>query len=266
MKVYLPFIGEFGWYILLFVKKFNADHHNDKMICCKKGHECLFPTAKHFFYDWQDVDDNLKAGVSDHKLEFIVKQKIMIDNSKVNPFVKNQYKTIEEFVYLSDCGWHNKNNFSDSVFIPKPKYNNNLNVDVVICPRNRQVDSYRNWKQENWQLIIDGLKKRGYRVGLCGSKNSSFDLNNLDHKSYDYVDVDSDVEMMLSAKLVIGQESGLQYLSFLCERPTFCIDHYHKDFGSDLHRPKHVPFKSLEHLWDDPNEILKEALNFLKGV
>jgi endonuclease III-like uncharacterized protein len=90
-------------------------------------------------------------------------------------------------------------------------------------------------------------------------------LHNVLYKSYDYIDVDSDVELMNNAKLVVSQESGLAYLSYLCHRPTFIIDHYHKDFGADLHRDLSVPFREVKHVWSDPDALVNEIISFLKG-
>lgn len=256
MKCYLPWRGEFGWMIMCFVKKFHADLSPDKIICCKPGHECLFPTATKFFYDWLDILDSQKAGVAE-----------VTDEDEISERVKNSFPNEEiEFVHLSEVGWHNKHDFAQYVFIPKSKYKLELKTDVIITPRKREIDSFRNWTQEKWQLVVDELNESGVTVGVCGNKETSFDISNVKHKSYEHIDVDSDVEMMNNAKLIITQESGMQYLSFLCQRPTFCIDHYHKDFGADLHRNLNIPFKEYKIGWEYPELLVDEILEFLKGA
>jgi len=254
MKCYLPYRGEFGWMIMCFVKKFHADPSPDKIICCKKGHECLYPTATGFFYDWQDVPDSQKAGVYEVKDEESIKEQ-----------VRTQYPNKEiEFVPLSEVGWHNKHDFAQYTFIPQSKHNLGLNVDIVITPRNRLMDPQRNWTKENWQLVVNALCHNGLTVGVCGAADSSFDLQNITYKSYNYIDVDSDVELMNNAKLVITQESGMQYLSFLCQRPTFCIDHYHADFGANLHRNMDVKFLNPIYVWNNPALLVNDVISFLK--
>jgi len=168
------------------------------------------------------------------------------------------------FLSPSETSWEEKETLANNVFIPQSLNNLNLKVDVAIAPRNRTVDQHRNWSQQNWQILVNKLTNNNLTVGACGSKNSSFILENILYKSYDYTDVDSDVEIMNNAKVVIVQESGLQYLSFLCQRPTFCIDHYLKDFGSDLHRNYNIMFKELKHLWNAPELIADEIINFIK--
>lgn len=254
-KVFLPFIGEFGWYLMNHVKRIHADPSPDKIVCCKRGHECLFPTASQFYYDWQDIDEHKKAGIH--------------DDASHEPALK--YKILQHF-NLTDVewdtatvhGWHDKHDYASHVFMPKCLLPYDLKADVVITPRFRQMDAQRNWTQENWQYVVDKLAEKGISVAVCGSKNSTFNLNNVKFKSYEHTDVDSDVELMNNAKLVVTQESGLMYLSFLCRRPTFCIDHYHKDHGSDLHRPMDVPFKEVKYVWRQPDLLVQEIEFFLK--
>lgn len=257
MRVYLPFLGEFGWYLMTWVKQFHADKCPEKVICCKRGHECLFPTALGFFYDWQDIDDSNKAGIYENfSHEAALREKIHL-----------QYPNhCLEFISPSRSGWHDKHDYASNTFKPICAFPRDLKADVVITPRHRQVDIRRNWTQNNWQYVVDRLVQKGISVGVCGAKDSTFHLNNVKHKSYDHVDVESDVEMMNNAKLVVTQESGLQYLSFMCERPTFCIDHYHKDHGSELHRPQHVPFKEVSYVWHQPELLVQEIEFFIKSM
>jgi len=252
---FLPFIGEFGWYLMTCVKRIHGYNHSNKIVCIKPGHECLFPTAKQFFYDWQDIPDHKKAGIYekfDH--ETAIKEKI-----------KKQLNTDDiYFCSPSETSWKEKNTLANNLFIPQSNHNFGLKTDIVITPRNRKMDPHRNWKQENWQLVVDELAKLNITVAVCGAKDSTFKLNNVKYKSYDYIDVDSDVELINNSQLVITQESGLQYLSFLCQKPTFCIDHYHRDFGADLHRNQHIPFRELMfQVWDNPIKLAQEIILFL---
>ena len=60
---FLPWWGEFGWYIMNHVKRVHGYNHSKKIVCIKFGHECLFPSAHDFYYDWPVVPDIKKAGV-----------------------------------------------------------------------------------------------------------------------------------------------------------------------------------------------------------
>ena len=252
---FLPFKGEFGWYLMTFVKRVQGYNHDNKIVCIKSGHECLFPKAKQFFYDWQDIPDHMKAGIHekfDH--EEIIKEKIRI---KLNT---NDI----HFCSPSETSWDEKTSLAFNTFIPQSQHNFGLKTDVVITPRNRKIDPHRNWKQENWQLVVDKLLEYNITVGVCGASNSTFKLNNIKYKSYDYIDIDSDIELINNAQLVITQESGLAYLSYLCERPTFIIDHCHKEIA-DLHRNQHIVFIELcFQVWDNPIKLAQEVILFLE--
>lgn len=251
---YLPFRGEFGWYIMSFVKKIHGDSRSNKIVCIKAGHECLFPSATNFYYDWKDIPDNHKAGVIAMNDEETIKENI------ISRFPNNEI----EFVSHTEIGWHNKHSFAQHTFIPQSKNKFGLNVDVVITPRNRDMDRGRNWGCQNWQIVVDKLVANGITVGVCGARETTCQLENVLHKSYDYIDVDSDVEMMNNAKLVITQESGMQYLSFLCQRPTWSIGHYHADLGADLHRNMDLPFRNPTDIIGNPERLATDVISFLK--
>lgn len=253
---FLPFRGEFGWYIQTFVKRIHGYNHDNKIVCTKRGHECLFPTVSSFYYDWQDVNDNTKAGILTNTDDDVVKAKII-------EFVGSDDIY---FITPSEMNWDEKESLANNTFIPQSIHKLGLKTDIVIAPRNRTIDAHRNWFKDSWQLVVNELTAKNITVSICGGKETSFQLDNILHRSFDHIDVDSDVELLNNAKLVIVQESGLQYLSFLCERPTFCIDHYLKDFGSDLHRNLNVPFKEVKYVWGEPLKLVEEIMNFLNSL
>lgn len=249
---FLPFRGEFGWYIQTFVKRVQGYYHDNKIVCTKVGHECLFPSAQKFYYEWQDVSDGVKAGISTNEDEDVLKEKI-----------RNSFGTDDiHFLSTSETSWEEKESLASYTFVPKSLHNFGLSVDVVIAPRNRTMDPFRNWTQANWQIVVDELVKNNITVGVCGARETCFSLENTSYKSFDHIDVDSDVELLTNAKLVVCQESGISYLSYLCKKPTFIIDHYLQAFGSDLHRDLTIPFKAIEYVWGNPMALVSEILSF----
>lgn len=253
---FLPFRGEFGWYILNFVKRVQGFNHPNKIVCTKLGHECLFPSATDFFYDWADCTDHVKAGIipnhDEHELKEKIKAKLGTDDIC--------------FLSPSETSWDEKSTLANCVFVPQSKHNLGLKADVVICPRRRTVDEHRNWKHEHWQMLVNELARRNISVAVCGAVNTTFILDNVVHKSYDYIDVDSDVELMNNAKIVIAQESGLAYLSYLCKRPTLIIDNYLRHLGADLHRDFSIPFKEVKYVWSEPHLLVNEVLFYMKTL
>jgi hypothetical protein len=215
----------------------------------------LFPSASSFYYDWKDIEDGIKVGI------------LVNDKEEIKNKIKELYQTDDiHFLSSSETSWGEKALLSNHTFIPKSLHNLGLTCDVVFAPRNRTVDAHRNWTQENWQYVVNGLISKDISVGVCGTYDTSFHLDGIACKSYEHIDVDSDVEMMNNAKLIITQESGLQYLAFMCERPTFCIDHYHKNHGSDMHRNPNVEFREVSYVWSKSGKLIQEIVDFLNKI
>lgn len=244
---FMPWISEFGWYIMNHVKRIHGFEHNNKIVCCKRGHECLFPSASAFFYDWEDyLPDTKKGGVVASREEDKIKLKI-------NKLFGNDVA----FKSPSDTGWEEKTSLADIRFTPKPKFDFDLKADVILLPRNRQLDKERNYK--HWQRIADVLTKHGITFGVCGAKHLSCNIIGSKYNAWDYIDVDSDVEMILNAKAIIGQESGLSYLTMLCDKPLFIVDNCHTEIASKHASNDLFVVKEL-----NPRMIAERVIKYIK--
>lgn len=243
---FLPWGSEFGWYIMNHVKRVHGYNHPNKIVCIKRGHECLFPSAKEYWYHWQDyLPDNKKGGIAAYKY-----------NNQVKKWVTAQYGKSITFLDPRDTGWPEKTSLAKHTFVPQPKNNHDFDIDVVITPRLRQVETHRNYPQQ-WQEITNMLLKAGLRVGVCGSSALSVPIKGAHYYSWNYTDIDTDVEMILKSKIVISQESGLAYLTMMCKKPLIIIDtcHYHV---AKEHHDKNVYFKNIKGAWNHKDQLLKE--------
>lgn len=231
---FLPWYGEFGWYIMNHVKRVHGYNHSKKIVCLKRGHECLFPSAYGFYYCGNPYPDGKRAGVGRvHKVE----------EDKIRRDIKEIYGESVRFIRPQDTSWQEKKSLAKIHFVPQSRNNFGLDVDVVITPRKRQIDRLRNFR--HWQKLINMLTNNGLTVGACGSKESSqLGLERLKHKSWDYVDIDSDIEMITKSKVVVSQESGLAYLTMLCEKPLMILDNPHREIAL-LHNRPEVPYRVL---------------------
>ena len=156
------------------------------------------------------------------------------------------------FADPQDTSWAEKKSLAAFTFKPQPANNHNFDIDIAITPRCRQIDPVRNYKF--WQSIVDELSSRGYRVAACGTAEESFDLNGLAVRSWDYIDVDSDVEIFNTSRVVITQDTGLAYLAMLCERPIIMIGPYDPSIII-LHHPQDVPIRHIK-----PPEIVQKVV------
>lgn len=247
---FLPWVGEFGWYLMNFVKRVHGYRHPKKIVCIKPGHECLFPTAHATFTDWVDIrKDHQKAGVNEYGSNEEVKEKI-----------RALYGDSVRFLYPSETSWEEKKTLARFKFVPEPVGNHDFDVDIVITPRYRQIERTRNYPY--WQKMVDLMNRHGWSVAACGKPDASFHLKGLKYRSWDYTDVDSDVELMLAAKCVVSQESGLAYLAMLCRRPLFVIDKCHREIA-DLHRDPKIYFRN-QTVWANPQPLIPEVKKLLR--
>jgi hypothetical protein len=256
---FLPFWGEFGWLILSHIRRVHGFQHENKIVCCKSNHESLYPSASHFFYDWIDIPDNQKAGI-------ITMPENIIDEIKSK--IKAQINSDDiYFISSSDIDWESKHWFYDKTFTPIPKNNLDINVDIVITPRNRQMDPLRNWSIQHWQSLVDEIMTAGYSIGIIGAKDTSFDLKNVKYKSWDFsLDVDGDLNLIQKCKLTISQETGTRYLIHLCKKPMFFVGQdLHHDLGAHLYKDKNIFFEAVEECVGNPHLMAKKAISFLKN-
>jgi len=245
----LPWASEFGWYIMNHVKRLHAYNHPKKIVCIKKGHECLFPTATKFFYDWIDyVPDQNRGGIVTYRYNEEIKKKIL-----------KKYNDVT-FISPNDTSWNEKTSLAKHTFVPKSKHNHNFNIDVVITPRLRKVDVLRNYPKQ-WQKITNMLLKAGLRVGVCGAKQYSVHVKGAHYYSWNYIDVDTDVEMILTSRVVISQESGLAYLTMMCKKPLIIIDNCHTHIAR-AHRDPSIYFMNIMGAWNKKRELLKQVQRF----
>lgn len=256
---FLPFCGEFGWYLFVHVKRIEEFCRKNPWIetiaCIKPGHECLFPDVDYFFYDWKDISDNQKIGINLVENEENLKQKINKHFS---------FKTIT-FNSPSEMNWEDKEKFAPYTF--KPLSINPITpekrADIVITPRYREVDVLRNIPKEYWQKVVDGLVANGLTVAACGSKEASYDLENVKFKSWEGIDIDDDVNCMNHAKIVLTQETGLAYLAYMCERPIAFIGNYMGDLGADLHRNPKIPFFHISPNVENLEKCIEDSINII---
>lgn len=260
---FLPWLGEFGWYIFNHVKRIQGYNHDYKIVCTKPGHECLFPTAKEFFYDWTDIPDSEKAGVN--KLNKPAKTALIEK-------LKSIYGDDTYFVDPFETSWTEKETLAHIKFVPESINNFGLKTDVIILPRYREVYNNRNWNLTNWQSLVNKFNYEGYKVGVCGAKESTQKLSGIEHYSYNHVDVDSDVEMISKTKLVIGQDSGILYLAGLCRKPVIMVGPCFTPNITRLHLDEDVFFNNIEisaekykaHSDKTVDRILKTVAKFFK--
>lgn len=108
-------------------------------------------------------------------------------------------------------------------FVPRPYREQDVECDIVVCPRKREYGAEKNWP--HWPRLVSMLRIRGAKVFAGGAPDSSYDVPchlAWEHRRF----LDATIEAMLSARLVIATDAGLAHLAVLCGRPLLLITYH----------------------------------------
>jgi ADP-heptose:LPS heptosyltransferase len=154
-------------------------------------------------------------------------------------------------------------------FIPAPSIVTGIETEIVICPRRRQVAPMRNW--HHWEELVRCLSD--HRVFAAGAPDSIVtDLRC--NASWNYARyLDTTIEAMLAAKLVVATDTGLAHLALLCGRPLLVICHADGLSGPGSHPVKHwrfhaenhanAPLMFQDHAWESHETVQRAAREFM---
>lgn len=215
---FLPWQGEFGWFICTFIRSIHTWNADFKVIACHAGQKCLFPTANEFFHDFSDlVPDRRRSGVMATKwVEYRLREleeRIRTEHPRfrdhkfVLPFMKNNCFTAPRETVRA--------RFTPGIVL------RNLNADVAVTPRQRAY--YPNRNLPFWQAIVDSLRAQGLTVAALGRKDASLNLRGVVGNSWDYDDVDACVELMQNARVVLSQNTGLAHFAVFLKAPMIMM-------------------------------------------
>lgn len=202
MKIFLPYRGEFGYHVFFHAPQVHACHGR-KVVCCERGMEALYPGACRYI-DVPPRPDHLKRGVN-----------------AIEPALCRQYETMLAPQY-PDAEFVAPNHAAPrEYFEPHPIFTyDDIEADVVICPRRRDYGDAKNW--DHWAWIADRLEAAGLRVFAGGSRVASSDVGCPAAWRYTRP-LDATLQAIHAAKLVIATDAGLAHLAVACGRPLLMI-------------------------------------------
>lgn len=230
-SIILPFEGEFGGYVSLFIKEVDLLKTNyEKIVCCRAGEECLFPSAQGFFYDWEpsisDREKNafIKNVISEETINKIKNKILQTVNKEINPIVDFHYLggfcPYWPYYKNKKVKWFTLPIFKH--FFPlSPTNCKTPDIDICIAARKREAASFRNYS--NWDKVADWLTRRKMEVAILGKKETTQQMNNVSCYSYNYGGVNACVELLRKAKLFITTDTGLAHLNNFIETPMLIL-------------------------------------------
>jgi len=145
-------------------------------------------------------------------------------------------------------------------------------VDILIHARGRAHETGRNWPLEKWVQLVHALREAGWRIGSVGISSSTMAVPHV----IDYRDIPlkETVDVMASARLMLGPSSGPLHLASLCGVPHLVWTDKRTYGMGKTSREKYEswwnPMKTMvqvvdDHDFDPPVDlVLQSVLTMLK--
>lgn len=270
--VFLPFYGEYGLYILWYLRFVHYAKAPLKIVCCRRGDEILFPSATSFFYEWQDPFlDSAKCGLRDvysfgePSARFESENKLIVKLNKIYShayLVELQYPIPFEKV-------------SKYPVELTPQSGSAPSVDVAICARRRLSrcpegdHGRRNF--QHWSNVIYELKSCGLTVGQIGQKDTSFKLAHTCVSSWNFPNNTSAMlDILQKCRIYLGTDTGPTHLAAITKTPIIAFRNP-SDSSYNLLRKCVLTvtkaqgsyFKQISNCWNNPNKIARCIIKFI---
>lgn len=255
-----PWLGEFGWELLSwqgFVRA-QSRHYERTVVYCPAGREALYADfasqiIPHVFKGTSETDRMKEPAVMAEALAS-ARALLPADADLLAPPLGFQPVHRQEFVAYGKR---------------KPE----LETDILFHPRGRTFGAYRNWDTDKWQDLISRLSAAGYRLGCLGVRSATAPVEG---SFADYRDkpLAETLDVIASARLVLGPSSGPMHLASLCRTPHLVWTDRGRHARGHTNRYKYEswwnPLKTRalvldEHGFDPPvDAVLAEVDRFLK--
>jgi hypothetical protein len=252
VKIYMPWLGEFGSELLKWVPKIYANNDAD-VVCCELGKEVLYPRTKGLF--GVSRVNEAQRHCSGYENEDFVFQGI-----------RQRFGDEHKYIYPNTIP-----SPKGTVFEPELPYDYDIHCDITLFPRWRHTGARKNWP--HWSYLCQALQGEGLKVFACGHGDSSLHIPCPSAWDFNGQDLNASIYAIKHSKIRIGNMGALGVLSLMCGKKPWIITSeksYHTDRRGDACNwayyefadHKEVGWKVLPWL-DEPERIVKECLNSL---
>lgn len=254
--LFLPFVGEFGHLIMSHVRLVHWHKASEKIVCCRRGEEVLFPTASAFITNWVDPIPDLER----------------VGTHRTNP---PQWPDLLRVAQTMGCHPIQVGGLSLAQELhpiePEQRIEfrpllRGLRADVVIGTRKREFAPEKNW--QHWQRVADALEDASLTFAVIGEKSTSEDLTGQECHTGD-LDTDAAIELLQNCRLYIGTDSGGSHLASTVGCPMLVFREPRNGMRDFVPRMQLVNPGRVEHLadgWDEPDAVIARALAILSGA
>jgi len=256
MKLYLPWVAEFGSELLKHVPMIYADKE-EKIVCYEEGKDCLYPNAEHR-HTIPRINESIRNTA------------VSLNQDEIWSAIKEQYGPGYQYITPSTA----YNIRTAQFFVPETR-DYDFETDVVVFPRWRHTCVRKNW--DKWPGLIEMIQAEGHRVFSGGAGDMSFKAKCPAAKDYDN-ELEASIWAIKHSKLRIGINSALPILSLMCgmkpwiltnEQTAHCIQNRPGDFinWTYYYAADHltVRWKILPYL-EEPKKIIREVNEWMLSV
>lgn len=203
MRVYLPWLGEFGSELLFWVPAVYADR-GEKVVCHELGKAQVYPDPGSRRYEVDRVTD--RARKSNGALgQWEVFQQVRLYFGPRCEYVEPRRLKGQARRFFVPEARHK---------YPRERW------DVVVFPRRRQNVATKNWK--GWPDLVAALKSEGLSVFAAGHGDSSFKVPCA--AAWDWQDpLDATIWALKHSRLRLGMMTALTVLSLMCGRAPLVL-------------------------------------------
>jgi len=202
MKVYLPWLGEFGNELLRWVPAVR-NCQEPRIACYEEGKDCLYPCAdgRHIVPRVNEQDRVCSGALTQKSVWDEVKKTLGPDHEYITPStLMPLYPEYQHFEPLTkDFGF---------------------SCDIAVFPRWRHNTKRLNW--ENWPKFVSLLQATGYRVFACGHPDSSFNVDCPAAWDYDNP-LEASIWAIKHSKIRIGMITALTVMSLYCGKEPWVL-------------------------------------------
>lgn len=243
-----PWLGEFGWELLCwqgFVRKVSRGYET-VIVHCPAGREALYAD-----FATRIIPHAPYPGTSE------------CDRVKEPDVMARALAAARDLVPGGADHLHPPLGFqplSRQEFIPYGRKRPDLEVDILFHPRGRTFGAYRNWGPDKWEALLSRLAAAGYRLGCLGMRSATAGIEG-DFADYRDKPLAETLDIIASARLVLGPSSGPMHLASLCRAPHLVWTDRGRHARGHTNRRKYEwwwnPFKTEalvldEHGFDPP--------------
>lgn len=198
--LFLPPAGmEFGHEVMSHMRLVHFHRASRKVVCCRPGHEVLYPSAAVHVTDWTDPTPDAERIATNNRTPQIKWPDLIAARPDHHPIAAGGLSPTQEIFPINP-----------HVRLPfRPKLRG-LRADVVLGVRRRAFAPQRNWP--HWHTLAAALTSAGLTFAVVGAADTSIDLpGQVCHTGT--LDTDAAIELLQNCQLYIGTDTGPSHLA-----------------------------------------------------